>query len=311
MAALNDRSGEEAPDLEPSTAGIGRRARDYLGLVRPQQWVKNGFVAMPLLLTPEALDGHGVASVLLAVAAFCLVASAGYVANDMADREADRAHPTKSLRALASGRLSVSEAAAVGAVLLAVGLAAAFVVSSQLLFYVIAYLAVSTTYTYVLKHRAILDVMGIAAGFVLRVEAGAAAIGVAPSVWIIVCTGLLALFLALAKRRDDLVFDLGTNHRRSLAGYNKPFLDASLIVVIGASFVAYVIYTTDAQVMARLGTEHLYLTIPFVLAGILRYLQITLVEERSGSPTSILLSDRFTGLTVAGWLVSLIVLIHF
>ena len=311
MAAMHDRSGPEAPDLEPVAARAWRRPGAYLVLARPTQWVKNGFVAMPLLLTPEAIDWTGIGHTLLAVLAFCLVASAGYVANDIADRETDRIHPTKRFRPLAAESLSVAEAALIGVLLLAAGLAAALAVSVKLLVMVIAYLAVSAAYTYVLKHRAIVDVMAIAAGFVLRVEAGAVAIGVDPSVWIIVCTGLLALFLALAKRRDDLVFALDAGHRRSLAGYNKPFLDASLIVVIGASFVAYVIYTTDAEVMARLGTERLYLTVPFVLAGILRYLQITLVEERSGSPTSILLTDRFTGVTVAAWLVSLIVLIHF
>jgi 4-hydroxybenzoate polyprenyltransferase len=308
MAAMNERSGPDTPGR--LAARPGGRARGYMALARPSQWVKNGFVALPLALTPGALVAPEIGRAALAVAAFCLVASAGYVVNDLADREADRAHPLKRWRPLAAGLIGTGEAAALAAALLLAGLAAAWAVSATLVMFVAAYLALSLSYSFALKHVAIVDVLVIAAGFVMRVEAGSAAIAARPSVWIVVCTGLLALFLALAKRRDDLVIELGAGHRRSLAGYNKAFVDASLVVVIAAAFVSYVIYTADAEVMARLGSRHLYLTVPFVLAGILRYLQIVLVEERSGSPTTILLTDRFTGAAVLGWLACFMALIH-
>jgi hypothetical protein len=152
--------------------------------------------------------------------------------------------------------------------------------------------------------------MLIALGFVLRVYAGSELIMVLPSVWIIVCTGLLALFLALAKRRDDLVKRLDSDHRSALKGYTKPFIDTAINAVLGGLLVSYLIYTTDPAVMDRLGTRQLYLTAPFVIAGILRYLQITLVEERSGSPTKLALTDRFLILTVLGWVAMFAALIY-
>jgi 4-hydroxybenzoate polyprenyltransferase len=179
-------------------------------------------------------------------------------------------------------------------------------------FFVIAatYLVLNLAYSFGLKHVSILDVMIIAIGFVLRVEAGSTLIGVSPSVWIIVCTGLLALFLAIAKRRDDIVQALGQDHRKSLDGYSKPFLDATLTMVLGALLVSYAIYTTDDQVIARMGTDRLYLTVPFVLAGIMRYLQITMVEERSGSPTRIVLTDRFMIAVILGWTATVAALLY-
>ena len=148
----------------------------------------------------------------------------------------------------------------------------------------------------------ILDVMIIALGFVLRVYAGGALIEVAPTVWILVCTGLLALFIALAKRRDDLAKGLGGEHRGSLAGYSTRFLGTAVAIVLGALVVSYVIYTTDSGNQERYGTDKLFMTTPFVIAAVLRYLQITIVEERSGSPTDIVLTDRFLILAALGWL---------
>jgi decaprenyl-phosphate phosphoribosyltransferase len=172
------------------------------------------------------------------------------------------------------------------------------------------YFSINLLYSFRLKHVAILDVLIVAAGFVLRVDAGAAAIQVEPTVWIVVCTGLLALFLALAKRRDDLAKDLSEEHRPSLAGYSRRFIDQALAMILGALLVSYLIYTTDQTVIARYGTDKLYLTAPFVIAGVLRYLQITVVEERSGSPTDIALTDRFLIATMFGWVVVFGLLIY-
>jgi decaprenyl-phosphate phosphoribosyltransferase len=160
---------------------------------------------------------------------------------------------------------------------------------------------VSLAYSLRLKRVSIVDVFIISLGFVLRVQAGAVLIDIEPSAWIIIMTGLLTLFIALGKRRDDLVTGMDDAHRSSLRGYTKGFLDASVTAVLGALMVAYLIYTTDAGVAARLGDDRLYYTAPFVLMGILRYLQVTMVEERSGSPTRIALTDRFMVSTMLAW----------
>jgi 4-hydroxybenzoate polyprenyltransferase len=275
----------------------------YVRLVRPRQWVKNVFVVAPLFFTPEALTVTNVAAVGLAFVVFCLFASTVYIVNDYFDREADRQHPEKRNRPLASGAVSTTSAWALAAALAGT----AIVVSLTLLprmFAVMAigYLVLNLLYSVWLKHVSLLDVMIISIGFVLRVDAGAVVIDVDPTVWITVCTWLLALFLALAKRRDDLVRALTGTHRPSLQGYNLPFIDASLAMVLGSLLVSYIIYTTN--------TENLYLTAPFVAAGVLRYLQITLVEQRSGSPTELALRDRFLVVTVLGWIATFAVLIY-
>jgi 4-hydroxybenzoate polyprenyltransferase len=284
--------------------------RALLRLARPRQWVKNAFVAAPLFFSPWAMNAANLAAVAAAVAVFCLLSSAVYVVNDWCDREADRLHPEKRGRPLASGAVSSAAAAVFAGALLAAAIALATPLPARFAGVAALYLALNLAYSLGLKRISILDVLIVAAGFVLRVDAGALAIGVAPSVWIVLATGLLALFLALAKRRDDLVRDVGEGHRPSLAGYNLRFVDAALAVVLGALLVCYLIYTADAETVRRFGTDRLWLTAPFVVAGVLRYLQITLVEERSGSPTDAALSDRFLLATVAGWIATFALLIY-
>ncbi|MGQ0662668.1 MAG: UbiA prenyltransferase family protein [Pseudomonadota bacterium] len=279
-------------------------------LARPRDWVKNAFVAAPLFFTPEALSASTTGAVAVAVAAFCLAASATYALNDWSDREADRAHPEKRLRPVAAGEVSAGGALAFAACLAAAAAGLASLLPLPFAAFAFAYMVLNVVYSLALKQVAILDVLALAAGFVLRVHAGAAAVGVSPTVWITVCTFLLALFLALAKRRDDVVRMLAATHRPSLAGYNLTFIDAGLAMVLGALLVSYLIYTTDSAVIHRLGTDKLYLTAPFVAAGVLRYLQITLVEKRSGSPTDIALADRFLILAVLGWLATFFWLIY-
>lgn len=283
----------------------------FVRLLRPRQWVKNAFVVAPLFFTPAAWTKSPALSVLLTVLVFCLLSSAVYVINDYADREADRMHPEKKKRPIASGEISSSGAIGIAAVLLAVATAIAVLRLPQTVVIIAAiYFAINLLYSFWLKHVSLLDVLIVAAGFVLRVDAGAAAIDVEPTVWIVICTGLLALFLALAKRRDDLSKDLSESHRPSLAGYNRRFIDQALAMILGALLVSYLIYTTDQSVIARYGTDKLYLTAPFVIAGVLRYLQITVVEERSGSPTDIALTDRFLIISMLGWVVVFGLLIY-
>jgi decaprenyl-phosphate phosphoribosyltransferase len=190
------------------------------------------------------------------------------------------------------------------------GLASALALSPAFAAIAGAYVANNLLYSLWLKHVAILDVFLIAFGFLLRIQGGAILVSVEPSVWIVILVGLLALLLALAKRRDDLVRSLGSSHRRSLGGYNKPFLDATMVVLLSAVLVAYLIYTTDERAMARLGSDRLFLTTPFVVAGLMRYLQIVLVEERSGSPTSLVLTDRFLIAVVVGWIATFFILLY-
>jgi decaprenyl-phosphate phosphoribosyltransferase len=283
----------------------------FIRLVRPRQWVKNAFIVAPLFFTPSAWTKTQSVAVLLTVIVFCLLSSTVYVINDYADREADRLHPEKKKRPIASGEISAAGAVGIAAVLFAAAAILAITLLPHAVVVVAAiYFAINLLYSFWLKHVSILDVLIVAAGFVLRVDAGAGAIAVEPTVWIVICTGLLALFLALAKRRDDLAKDLSETHRPSLAGYNRRFIDQALAMILGALLVSYLIYTTDQSVIARYGTDKLYLTAPFVIAGVLRYLQITVVEERSGSPTDIALTDRFLIVTMLGWVVVFGLLIY-
>jgi 4-hydroxybenzoate polyprenyltransferase len=279
-------------------------------LLRPKQWIKNGFVAAPLFFTPDKVNAASVLDVFTGFAVFCMVASAVYCLNDLRDAEGDRNHPVKKDRPIASGAISPPTAMVLMVLLLAGGVALGAWRVPAILWVVVAYFVTNIAYTLYLKHIAILDVLIVAFGFVLRVEAGARIIGIVPSAWILIVTGLLALFIALAKRRDDLVRDLDAEHRRSLDGYTLPFLDGSLMAVLSTLLVSYLIFTTDQAVMARLGSERLYFTGPFVIAGVLRYLQLTLVYERSGSPTDLVYRDPALQLSVAGWLATFVWLLY-
>lgn len=279
-------------------------------LLRPKQWIKNGFVAAPLFFTPDKVSADSLLDVLAGFAVFCMVASAVYCLNDLRDAEADRGHPVKKNRPVASGVISPATATTMMALLFAAGAALGAWRVPAILWVVGAYFAINIAYTIHLKHIAILDVLIVSFGFVLRVEAGALIVGITPSAWILIVTGLLALFIALAKRRDDIVRDLNAQHRKSLDGYTLPFLDGSLMAVLSTLLVSYLIFTTDQAVMARLGSEQLYFTGPFVIAGVLRYLQLTIVYERSGSPTDLVYRDLGLQLSIVGWLATFVWLLY-
>ena len=302
---MASKSLDEAADATGLVARV-----PYLALLRPGQWIKNAFVAAPLFFTPEAVSGAAAGRVGLGIVAFSLAASAVYIVNDLRDREADRHHAEKRFRPLAAGTVSPGLAAALAFALAAAALALAAALGVDVLVVVLAYLTLQVAYCFALKRIAIVDVLAIAVGFVLRIFAGAAVIAVTPSAWIVVCAGLLALFLALGKRRDDLVRELDGDHRGSLAGYTLDYVDRALTVTVAALLIAYLVYTTDAGVTARLGTDKLYLTALFVVAGVLRYLQIVIVEKRSGAPTQLVYRDRFLQGAVLGWLVTFAALIY-
>jgi decaprenyl-phosphate phosphoribosyltransferase len=279
-------------------------------LLRPKEWVKNIFVFAPLFFTPHLLTATSFVRVLLGALIFSLVASSVYALNDIKDYQADRLHPLKKNRPIASNRVSVRLAGFIFVVLSIVSLVAAFFLSHTFFNYLLAYYVINIAYCFTLKYIAIIDVYCVAAGFILRVISGAVLINVTPSIWILMCAGLLSLFLALAKRRDDIVRHLDSAHRKSIAGYNKAFIDSSIVIVLSGLFIAYTIYCGLSISTLHLGTAHFYWTVPLVLLGILRYLQLMLVEEKSGSPTHLLLSDLFLLLTVAIWAILSAILMY-
>jgi 4-hydroxybenzoate polyprenyltransferase len=247
--------------------------------------------------------------VLVAVEAFvifCALSGAVYVFNDIADREADARHPLKRTRPIASGRLPVATAAVAASVIGAASLAAAFAQSLRFGAIALAYVVLLGLYSAVLKHIVIVDVLTIAAGFVLRAVAGAVAVEVPIGAWLLVCTTLLALFLAFSKRRHEIVIlgDQANEHRRSLEDYSPYLLDQMIAVVTASTVIAYTIYAISPETAQRLGTTRLGLTIPFVLYGIFRYLYLVHQKSGGGSPTGMLVTDRPLLACVALWALS-------
>lgn len=280
--------------------------RGLVRLARPHQYLKNLFVLLPLFFGWKLGDEGAVWSAIGAFAAFCLAASAVYVFNDLRDVLQDREHPVKKNRPVASGLVSPGQAWTFLAVLAACALGLSAVVPGQAFPWIVcAYMAVNLAYSLGVKHMAIVDLMCIAVGFVLRVFAGGSATGVTPSHWIVIMTFLLALFLGLAKRRDDLLLAAcGSRTRKCLDGYSLEFVSLCMAVMAGVVIVSYILYTLSPDVMAKHGTDKLYLTSLWVVAGMLRYMQITFVESRSGSPTQVLLKDPFIQVCIALWVAS-------
>lgn len=284
----------------------------YIKLLRPHQYVKNGFIFAPAFFAFRFLDIDLMLRLLGTTLGFCLVASAIYILNDYFDREADRQHPTKKDRPLASGAVPVSSALILMLVLLAVGGGLIAFISTGALILTGVYLANNLLYSYRLKHTPILDIAMIALGFVLRLYVGeATGDGKTPlSMWIVLITFLLALFLALAKRRDDVLLSMdGQKVRKAIDGYNLEFINGAMMVMASVTIVSYISYTISAEVTTRLHTDKLYYTVGFVVLGILRYMQITFVEKKSGSPTKVLLKDLFLQIVVVGWLLTFVALV--
>jgi 4-hydroxybenzoate polyprenyltransferase len=281
--------------------------------LRPEQWTKNLLVFAGVMFGGRLLDSSALAYAVGAFAAFCALSSAVYIFNDLADREADTQHPLKCMRPIASGQLSPVTAATVGIALAGAALAAATFMRPELGLVAAAYLVLLLLYSAALKHLVIIDVLVIAAGFVLRAVAGAVAVSVPISHWLLVCTTLLALFLALSKRRHELTLlgDGATGHRRILEEYSPYLLDQMIAVVTASTLVAYTLYTTDAETAARLGSRRLGLTIPFVLYGIFRYLYLVHQKRGGGSPSTMLVTDRPLLACVALWALSVAVILYF
>ncbi len=286
--------------------------RDLWQLLRPTQWSKNLVVYAALIFAKHLFNRTDVVVVSIGFVSFCLTASAAYVMNDLRDCERDRQHPLKSLRPLPAGRVRRSTATALSVALLASGITVALALGLGFGMLVILYFALQVAYTFWLKELVILDVMGIAAGFVIRAAAGGVLIAVPVSPWLIICTFLLALFLGFSKRRHELILLEGRaiEHRASLKEYSPYFLDQMIAVVTASTVVAYAIWTVSPEIREKLGTEKLYLTIPFVLFGIFRYLYLVHQREEGGNPTQLLLTDRPLLVDVLLWIVTAAVLLY-
>jgi 4-hydroxybenzoate polyprenyltransferase len=300
------------PDT-PATKVSGRPlAIGLLVSLRPGQWTKNLIVFAALVFGGKLFDWRSVLLSTEAFVIFCALSGVVYLVNDIADRESDRQHPLKRHRPIAAGTLPVGTAAAAGVVIGVLSLGAAFALGRNFGLVAGAYLLLMGFYSGPLKHMVILDVLTIAIGFVLRAAAGAVVLDVLISHWLLVCTILGSLFVAMAKRRHELILlaDGAVSHRRILGEYSPYLLDQMISVVTASTLIAYIFYTISAETSAKFGTDWLGLTIPFPLYGIFRYLYLVHQRDGGGSPADLLVSDRPLLACVALWIVTVIVIIY-
>ena len=280
--------------------------------MRPEQYVKNIFVFAPMFFGGALLNEGTWLNVGVAFLCFCFVASAIYIVNDYFDIQADREHPTKKFRPLASGTVHVKNAFILSALLFVVSIALSMSVSSELTAILVMYVFANVLYSRWLKHIAILDLNIIAFGFVLRLLAGSVATDVTPSIWILLITYILTLFLALGKRRTDVVLaSKGKEVRRSIEGYNIMFVDIVLGMLAAVLTVCYIFYCISPEVQDHYNSKLLYVSIIFVINGLFRYLKLAIVDESTYSPTLILLTDRFLQITILGYLILMSYLLYF
>ena len=305
---MNRASAPVAAALQERASSFG----DLLQLLRPTQWSKNTVLFAALIFAKHLFRVPDLITVTLGFLAFCALASGAYVMNDLRDCERDREHPLKSLRPLPSGRVRRGTATALGVGLVLAGLAGAIALQPGFGLLAGTYFALQVAYTFWLKETVILDVMSIAAGFVIRAVAGGVVIAVPISPWLVICTFLLALFLGFSKRRHELILleARATEHRASLKEYSPYFLDQMIAVVTASTVVAYAIYTVSPEVREKLGTDKLYLTIPFVLFGIFRYLYLVHQREEGGNPTQLLLRDQPLLVDVLLWIATASLLLY-
>ena len=293
-----------------------KQMKHYILLLRPLQWIKNGFVFAPVFFSTNLLKPAFFWPTLVVFASFCLISSAIYCFNDLRDMDADRLHPKKCKRPIASGAVSIKSGCVmmllctIGALLLI-----PFTQSSNTpyLYMIIGgYWLMNIAYCLKLKQYAILDVTIIAIGFVMRIMAGGIVTDIWISHWLVLMTFLVTLFLALSKRNDDyrIYEQTGTKPRVSITGYNKTFINEATAIIASVTMVCYIMYTMSPEVIERMGTRYVYLTSGWVLAGLLRYLQNMIVYGLSGSPTKSLVKDHFIQICIIGWIASFFAIIY-
>jgi 4-hydroxybenzoate polyprenyltransferase len=281
-------------------------------LMRIKQWVKNLFLFVPTFFAGHLFELSEMLRLLNGMLAFSLVASGIYIINDYKDRHIDKLHPKKRTRPIASGEVSESLAKILMVVLLSAGLVWSFFIEINFFYLLTAYVLLNIGYSLGLKNIAILDLFIVAFGFLIRVYSGGVIVGVPITDWLAVMILLLALFLVTAKRRDDLVIksETGESVRKASSSYNLEFINSIITLLSAVIIVAYIMYTISPAVSENFRSKHLFMTTVFVIAGIMRYLQITFVEQNSGSPTSILYKDKFILITILGWIISFYIIIY-
>jgi len=280
---------------------------DYLRLLRPKQWIKNLFVFAALIFARDVFQLPLLELTAAAFILFCLASSGIYVINDILDREQDRNHPVKSGRPIASGRIPVDSAVCLALALLVAGLIGSFLVARPLGYVTLVYVLLMVLYSFWLKQQVILDVFTIAAGFILRVVAGAAATGVYLSPWLLLCTVFLSLFIALGKRRHELYLlsDNAAGHRSALSSYSFAFIDQMVGIATSATIISYSLYTFLAPT-----NRNLIYTIPFVLYGLFRYLFVVYQQKSGGAPEEVLLHDRPLLAAVVLWIIACFIILY-
>ena len=292
------------------------KIEQYIQLLRPLQWIKNGFVFAPAFFSTNLLKPEFFWPTLVVFVSFCFISSAIYCFNDLRDVEADRLHPKKCKRPIASGAVSIKggyimmHLCTIGALLL---IPLAQSPNTPYLYIIIGgYWLMNIAYCLKLKQYAILDVTIIAIGFVMRILAGGLATDIWISHWLVLMTFLVTLFLALSKRNDDyrIYEQTGTKPRVSITGYNKTFINEAIAIIASVTMVCYIMYTMSPEVIERMGTRYVYLTSGWVLAGLLRYLQNMIVYGLSGSPTKSLVKDHFIQICIIGWIASFFAIIY-
>jgi 4-hydroxybenzoate polyprenyltransferase len=289
------------------------RGVSLVALARPGHWIKNGLVLAALVFSQRMFILHDALLAALAFVAFCALSSFAYVLNDIVDRETDRLHVEKQSRPLARGDLSVPEAAAYAGILGGAAFILSVAIGRDFLGIAFLYIALQFAYSLWAKQFVVIDVIAVAIGFVLRAFAGGVAIDAEVSPWLAFITFVLALLLVLGKRRHELIAmgDGAAAHRGALSYYSVRLMDQMIAIVAGATVVSYMIYTASAEVEAKLGTRYLYLTVPFVVFGILRYLYLIDERNEGGDPTQLLIRDKPLLLSVTLWIATDIILLYF
>ena len=313
--ARSMHSHKAASDAPLGVTGTSSRRSVPISLLislRPHQWTKNLLVFAGLLFAKKLFEPASVIAAAEAFGIFCALSGVVYLVNDIMDRESDRRHPTKKHRPIPAGELPVGIAIIAATVLATGALASAFTLGWQFGAVATAYVSLQSFYSFTLKHIVILDALTLSIGFVLRAVAGAVVIGVMISHWLLVCTILLALFIALAKRRHELVLlaDGAVSHRPILGEYSAYLLDQMIAVVTASTLIAYIFYTISPETEQKFGTSWLGLTIPFALYGIFRYLYLVHRREGGGSPADLLLNDRPLLACVTLWVVAVVLIIY-
>jgi 4-hydroxybenzoate polyprenyltransferase len=286
--------------------------KEIIKSLRPYQWTKNFFVFAPLIFSENVFNFPLTLKSIVAFALFCVLSGAIYIWNDLRDIDEDKLHPVKSQRPLASGRLEKTPAVVAFVFLCVLGLGLSFVLNLNFFFLALGYVLLQLAYSGWLKHVVILDVLLVAAGFLIRVIAGGVAIGVEISAWLLICTFLLALFIALSKRRHELIFleKDASNHRPILKEYSPYLLDQMISVVTASTVIAYCLYTISEETIAKFGSSNLIFTVPFVLYGIFRYLYLIHQKCEGGSPESLLIKDKPFFIAILLWIVSSILILY-